>query len=152
MNSTPCDRRGTSSRRRRAFSMVEVLISSSILLIGITGLVISTHVATNLHAHHRKLSQGLLIAERRMEALLMLFPSSVALSDGRHPGGGFEFFAEDGTPLPDNQNATYRVFYECTPRGIGSEEVEPLIGLTIALTVAWDEGSGERTVSLRTAR
>jgi hypothetical protein len=132
--------------------MIEVLISSSMLLIGITGLVMAAHVATSQHAHHRKLSQGLLIAERRMEALLMLFPSSVELSDGRHPGGGFEFFAADGASLPDSVNATYRVFYECTPRGIGSTEVEPLIGLTIALTVAWDEGSGERTVSLRTAR
>jgi hypothetical protein len=128
------------------------MISASMLIVGITGLVMAAHVATNQHAHHRKMSQALLVAERRMEALLMLFPSSLSLSDGRHPGGGFEFFAGDGRPLPDNVNATYRLFYECVPRGIGGSATEPLIGLTITLTIAWDETGGERTVVLRTAR
>jgi hypothetical protein len=139
-------------RRFRGFSLLEVMISASILIVGITSLVMAAHVATNQHAHHRKMSQALLIAERRMEALLMLFPSSLSLADGRHPGGGFEFFADDGSPLPDNTNAIYRLFYECVPRGIGESAGEPLIGLNITLTVAWDENGGERTVVLRTAR
>lgn len=140
------------TRARRGFSLLEVMISASILIVGITGLVMAAHIATNQHTHHRKMSQGLLIAERRMEALLMLFPSSLLLSDGRHPADGFEFFADDGSPLRDDTNATYRMFYECVPRGIGTNGNEPLIGLTITLTVAWDENGGERTVVLRTAR
>lgn len=140
------------TRARRGFSLLEVMISASMLIVGITGLVMAAHVATNQHQHHRKMSQALLIAERRMEALLMLFPSSLLLSDGRHPAGGFEFFSDDGRVLPDNTNATYRLFYECVPRGIGGSPDDPLIGLTITMTVAWDETGGERTVILRTAR
>lgn len=139
-------------KARRGFSLLEVMISASMLLVGISGLVMAAQVATQQHTHHRKMSRALLIAEQRLEAVLLLFPSSLHLSDGRHPAGGFEFFDGDGRPLPDNEGAVFRLFYECVPRGIGGSASDPLIGLTITLTVVWNENGGERTVVLRTAR
>ena len=142
---------------RRGFSLIEVMISAAILLIGITGLVLGVHLAIGQHAHNRKLALALVIAEKRMESLLLLFPSSGELRDGRHPETGFEFFTEQGraallpTDSPIDEVDGFRLFYEVTPSAI-SEGDDPIIGLRLDITVAWDEPLGERTLDLRTAR
>ncbi len=147
----------TTTAAARAFSLIEVMMSSAILLIGITALVMGVHVAIGQHAHNRKLAQALIIAEKRMEAVLLLFPTSTDLRDGRHPETGFEFFGEQGRPLglPTDTDPKdllgFRAFYSVTPSAI-SEGDDPIIGLRVELTVVWNETLGERNLVLRTAR
>jgi len=141
----------------RAFSLLEVMISSAILLIGITSLVMGVHVAIGQHTHNRKLAQALIVAEKRMEAVLLLFPTSSDLRDGRHPETGFEFFDEAGWPVvvpasTDPEDVPgFRLSYTVTPSAI-SEGEDPIIGLRVELTVLWNETMGERQLVLRTAR
>jgi hypothetical protein len=134
----------------RGFSLIEVIISSSMLLVGITGITMGVHVATRQHEHDRKVAAALIIAERRMEELLLLFPSSLELSDGRHPEDGFELFGSDGRRAPDGE---FRLSYTATPAtppGASQEDILP--GLILDVRVAWDESVGERKLDLRTVR
>lgn len=147
----------TTTKRASGFSLIEVLISSAVLLIGITALVMGVHIAIGQHAHNRKLAQALIVAEKRTEALLLLFPTSAELRDGRHPAAGFEFYAEGGQPLPlpaetDPKDLLgFRLFYTVTPSAI-SEGEDPIIGLRLDIVIAWHETLGERNLVLRTAR
>lgn len=130
------------SRRARAFSLIEVMLSSTLLIIGITAVVVGVTVALALHEHERKVARALVIAEKRMEDLLLLFRNSTELSPGLHPPTGFEGFSENGRP----GGTQFRVVYTATPAPAGS------IGQTIEVTVSWDERLGERSLSLATAR
>jgi prepilin-type N-terminal cleavage/methylation domain-containing protein len=137
------------TRLARGFSLIEVMISASMLLIGITAIIMGVHVATRQQEHNRKVGQALLIAERRMEELLMLFPSSLELTDGRHPPAEFEQFDSDGRKDGDD----FRLFYDvslATPPGAPPEDRLP--GIIIEVTIAWDEAVGARSLQLRTVR
>lgn len=129
---------------RRAFSLLEVILSSSILIIGISGLLVGVTVALNVHEHQRKVARALLIAERRMESLLVVFPGTPDVDAGRHPAEGFELFDELGRPGGNK----FRVHYTITGRGADGADG----GFTVEVTVAWDERFGERTLSLETER
>lgn len=134
---------------RRGFSMIEVLISATMLLVGITGIIMGTHIATKQHEHDRKVAVAILVAERRMEELLLLFPTSLELADGRHPGDGFETFDAEGR----RGGSVYRLFYTSTPATPpGAPPEERIPGVILEVTIAWDESVGERSIQLRTAR
>jgi prepilin-type N-terminal cleavage/methylation domain-containing protein len=133
---------------KRGFSLIEVMIASSMLLVGIAGIVFGTQIATQQHAHDRKVSVALLLAERRMEEVLMLFPSSVELADGRHPAQGFDTFDENGRP----GGTAYRSFYTSMPASAVAVVNQAVPGTVVELTVAWDEAVGERSIQLRTVR
>lgn len=142
----------TSTRplRRRAFSILEVLISSTMLIIGISGIVMGAQFATRQHEHDRKVGTAITIAERRMEELLLLFPTSLLLTDGRHPEDGFERFGADGARGGDG---SFRLFYVVTPATPGGAPPEQRIpGLILEVSIAWDEAVGERSIQLRTVR
>lgn len=131
-----------SPRRRRGFSLVEVVLSSTLLLIGISAVVITVNVALALHEHQRKVARALVIAEKRTESLLLLFEGSLDLTDGVHPPSGFEGFTEAGRP----GGTTFRLTYTVTPAE------SPRIGTGLDITVSWDERIGERSLTLSTVR
>jgi hypothetical protein len=118
------------------------MISSSLLIVGIAAVVVGVNVALALHEHQRKVGRALLITEKRMESLLLLFPGSLELSEGVHPNSGFEGFSEDGRPGGDK----FRVTYTVTPEGEGST------GQRVDVSISWDERLGERSLSLTTVR
>ena len=132
----------TTRRARRAFSLLEVMLSSTLLLIGISAIVVTVNVALAVHEHQRKVSRALIIAEKRTESLLLLFEGSVDLTDGVHPATGFEGFTEAGRPGGN----TFRVNYTVTPAA-GAR-----IGTALDVTVGWDERIGARSLTLSTVR
>ncbi len=140
---------GRRRRRLRGFSLLEVMLASTMLITGITAIIACVHLATRQQEHNRKVGQGLLIAERRMEELLLLFPSSLELSEGRHPQSAFERFSADGRPGGEAFRLSYVVTL-ATPRDAPPEDRLP--GIVLELTVAWDEALGERSLQLRTVR
>jgi prepilin-type N-terminal cleavage/methylation domain-containing protein len=138
------------ARRRRGFSLLEVMITSAMLLIGITGLIAGVHVATRQQEHNRRVANALIIAEHRLEELLLLFPTSLALTDGRHPETGFELFSESGVrDAGDDFRLFYDVSFASPP---DAEPDDRLPGVVLEVTIAWDETTGERNLSLRTVR
>ncbi len=134
----------------RGFSLVEVIVSSSMLLVGITGITMGVNVASRQHEHDRKVASAIVIAERRMEELLLLFPTSLLLSDGRHPAEGFERFGADGKRRDDGEFRLFYVATPATPPGAAIEDTLP--GLILEVQIAWDESVGERKLDLRTVR
>ena len=134
--------------------MVEVVISSTLLIIGISALVVGAHIAIQQHEHNRKVARALIVAEERMEALLMLFPTSDELEEGRHPASDFERFDANGRPAKSPDPGLYRVHYTVTlsPPIDGAEDGSRLPGLILETTIAWDESLGERDITLRTVR
>ncbi len=142
---------------RRAFSLIEVMISSTMLILGISALISGVHVATQQQEHNRKVSAALLISERRLEELLLLFPTSLLLSDGRHPELGFEVYTEAGvrveTPDEDAIARNFRLFYMVNTAAADDEPPESrLPGLIVETTIAWNESGREKLLSLRTVR
>jgi type II secretory pathway pseudopilin PulG len=127
-------------RSGRAFSLVEVLVAATLLVAGLAALLVAITVAMSLHEHQRKVAAAVVIAEAQMENLLLLFPGSTELTDGRHPASGFVGFEEDGRP----GGAAFRSFYVARP-------VTP-VGVALDLTIAWDERSGEKSFQLSTVR
>jgi prepilin-type N-terminal cleavage/methylation domain-containing protein len=131
---------------KRGFSLLEVMIASSMLLVGIAGIVVGTTIATQQHEHDRKVAVALIVAERRMEELLLLFPASLDLTSGRHPADDFETFDAEGRP----GGTAYRLFYTATPPTSAGAASIP--GTVLEVTIAWDESMGERSIQLRTVR
>ena len=131
-------------KKRRGFSLLEVLVSSTLLIVGISSVVVGVSVALALHEHERKVGRGLLIAEKRMESLLLFFPGSPELVEGVHPTTGFEGFNEDGRP----GGRDFRVTYFIT----GIVDGSGTTGFKLDVTVKWDERTGERELTLTTAR
>ena len=129
---------------RRGFSLLEVIISSTLLVVGIAAVVVGANIAISLQEHQRRLGHALVVAERRMESLLLLMPGVPELTDGRHPAVGTEGFSEDGRP----GGSAFRVSYFVTPLIDGTGAV----GQRVVVTVEWDERVGRREISLTTAR
>lgn len=131
-------------RSRGAFSLIEVLISSTLLIVGISSVLVGVSVALALHEHERKVQRALLVCEKRMESLLLLFPGSLELNEGIHPATGFEGFTDDGRP----GGTFFRITYKVTALVDGTGA----IGQKLDVTIKWDERLGERELTLTTAR
>lgn len=138
----------------RGFSMVEVVISATMLIVGISGLVVGAHLAIRQHEHNRKVAVGLVLLEKKLEALLMLFPTSEELEEGRHPAADFERFTAEGGPVAGGADeGLYRFFYVVSLAApIDGNDGDILPGVIIEATVAWDESLGERDITIRTVR
>jgi type II secretory pathway component PulJ len=128
------------ARPRRGFGVLEVLISASLLVIGLASVVSFSAQSSAVAAHQRQVTIGAHVAEMQMERLLLLFPDDARLSSGAHTGPRF-----DGIGNPSASGAFATSWVVAT----GS----PIQGArTITLTVTWTEGGAPRTVTLRTIR
>jgi hypothetical protein len=61
---------------KRAFSMLEVLIASSLFLTTVAGVVSATRTGNAIFEHQRKLTQAVSVGEFAMEELLLRYTSS----------------------------------------------------------------------------
>jgi Tfp pilus assembly protein PilV len=67
------------------FSMMEVMLSSSMMLVGIAGMFSAYSTLSDHYAHQRYMTEGLHIAEAELEGMLIRFRDDPLLSAGVHP-------------------------------------------------------------------
>lgn len=87
-------------RRVRAFSLIEVMIASALLGIGVAAVVSGYRSATNLESHQERVSTALHVAEGVVESLLLRYRDDpdISISTTSHPSSPLRFDA-DGTPV-----------------------------------------------------
>ena len=131
------------SQRRRAqprgFSLIEVMVASAILLVGISASVIGFGAASQAYTHQQKLSQATLLAEANMEELIGLLPGHANLDPGAH---GPRHYDHEGRAQATP--STYAVSWTITTTAAGLRD--------IIVKVQWQEQVGTRSLSLRTQR
>lgn len=71
-------------RRPAGFSMMEVMLSSSMMLVGIAGMFSAYSTLSDHYAHQRYMTGGLHIAEAELEGMLIRFREDPILSPGVH--------------------------------------------------------------------
>jgi Tfp pilus assembly protein PilV len=74
----------------RGFGILEVLISGTMLLIGLTSLASFQSNAQQMVARERNLMIATHVAEQTMERLLVMFPEDPLLADGEHTGQRYD--------------------------------------------------------------
>jgi prepilin-type N-terminal cleavage/methylation domain-containing protein len=123
-------------RRQRGFSLIEVMISSSLLLIAMTGALMSYSAMTKVLEHQRHLTRASSIAESEMEDLLLRDASHADLAWGAHPA---KYFDREGGAV--GFPSIYTVVWSVAPLGIASMK-------RITLTLSWSEGVNAETKSI----
>jgi Tfp pilus assembly protein PilV len=128
------------TRSVRGFGILEVLISGTMLVLGLAAVLTFVSSTSAVASHQRHITIGAHVAELQMEKLLLLPPDEVRLSSGSHVGPKYD---DVGTPSATGA-------YETT----WSVAVDTPITATrtITVTVTWTEPTGLRTTTLTTIR
>jgi prepilin-type N-terminal cleavage/methylation domain-containing protein len=74
---------------KRAFSLIEVMASSALLLVGLSAVFSSFGSLSHLVAHNRKVDTGVHIAQQVAEELTSLARTSSELKGGIHTGARY---------------------------------------------------------------
>lgn len=74
----------------RGFSLLEVMLSGTIFLLGFAGTLSAITTALSLYGQQRRSTHGIQVAESLMEELLMKYPSAADLSPGTHAGPAYD--------------------------------------------------------------
>ncbi|MDP2340078.1 MAG: hypothetical protein Q8O67_03905 [Deltaproteobacteria bacterium] len=130
---------------KRAFSLIEVMVSSSLLIVGLTGIVSAMSTTTAQYEHQRHISRGIHIAESAVEELLIRPVSDANLAVGTWPVTPFNYDAEGDRVL--SGPGTYHVQWTVS----GGPVAVPAMR-TVKVTVSWTERDSPRSFSLTTIR
>lgn len=123
----------------RAFTLLEVMISGSIFLIGFAGTMLGVSAAMDLYGQHRRSTIAIQLAEANLEELLFKLQGTPVLSPGDHTG---YTYTKEG--LRTNTEAFFQSAWTITPE-------QPISGMrAIEVKVTWPGAS--RPVRLRTFR
>lgn len=137
MSAANCRR---SPKRKKGFSLLEVMVAGSILLIGIAAVVSALSTANESTAHQRRMTESLHVAEAVMEELLLVPSTSPDMYEGAH---GPRTFDGAGNEV---SGGAYRASWSVTS-GV------PIGGMRrVRVTIQWTEPNGERSLSLVTDR
>lgn len=133
-------------RSSRGFSLIEVVIASALLGIGVAALLTGYRSAASLEAHQERVSTALHVAEGVVEALLLRYRDDpdLAISTTPHPATPLKFDVA-GTPVATAgfYAATWRASAGPIP---GSRKVD--------VVVTWQESAlaGTQSLALTTHR
>lgn len=152
-----CSPRGRQRDAARGFTLLEVMVSGGLLLIGLSGIVGLVGSLNELKEHQRHMTQVVHIAESTMEELLLLSSTDADLGSGVHKcrqktgaactSAFYVYFDSMGQEAKPTANfGPYRA--EWTVTG-----ANPIAGMRrIDLTVSWMEGTHGKTYVLTTWR
>ncbi len=124
----------------KAFSLIEVIVASSLLGIGLAAVMTAYGSVTALEAHQERVSAAMHLAEGHLEALLLRYPDDEDLGANGH---GPEHFTIDGsaTAAPGFFVLTWNV------------DAGPIARTRrITVDVSWTELRGTQKISLATHR
>lgn len=136
----PIATKRTQNRRRpHGFTLLEVMISGTIFLVGFAGTLLGVTTALDLYGQHRRSTIAIQLAEATMEELLLTLQGTPVLSAGEHDGTDF---TKEGTPT--NTDVFFHSSWTVTPE-------TPISGMkAIEVKITWPGAS--RPVLLRTYR
>lgn len=138
--SAPLRRRGRSPAPA-GFTLIEVMISSSILLIGLAAVVSGMAAYTKVQEHQRHMTQAIHIAESAMEEIILAYPSDDDLLVGGHGPIHYDSLGHEVAG-----SGTYQVTWAVA-------DASPIPGIKrVDVTVTWNEGTGVKTYALTTWR
>lgn len=148
---TQQNRKASGMRRFKGFSLIEVMVSSALLVIAITGTLSAFSSATRVYEHQRKTTYAITIAESTLEDLLMRFQG-----DNQTKVSGAEYgphcYSRDGKFLKDASSSTcpggtyYEVSWLSSQVGTYNKVIR------LGVTVRWEETQGQKTIQLSTLR
>lgn len=127
--------------RRAGFTLMEVLVALAVLLVGAAVIVSVATTASEMYQQRRHFTQAILVAEAKMEGLLVLEPESTELSVGEH---GPERVDIRGEPAPDGGLFS-------TTWTVSAHEVE-LSMVDVRVVVTWSEEGHRQYVTLDSIR
>jgi Tfp pilus assembly protein PilV len=140
---------------RRAFSLVEVMVSGTIFIVGLVGAFSAFNVAGNLAAHAAHRATAINLTEAMLEELIQRYPTDPALHLGDHGASPAEqrvFNAEAHRVDPASTDAVYRVTWQVVPfRNHAGIDAVPGVREIVA-TCAWREAGKPQSLVLRTWR
>ena len=124
----------------RAFSLIEVMIASSLLGIGLAAVMTAYSSATGIEAHQERVSAALHLAEGQLEDLLLRYPDDEDLDTVTHAA---RHFTIEGSPVstPSFFELTWTVAAGPIPRT-----------RRVTVDVRWPEARGQQTITLTTHR
>jgi prepilin-type N-terminal cleavage/methylation domain-containing protein len=125
----------------RGFSLIEVMIASAMLGIGLAALVTAYGTASGLESHQERVTAALHVAEGRMEELLLRFPDAADLRTG--PTHGPVGFTSTGEPT--TTNPYYTVTWQTSPGPIARTR-------RLEVKVSWQEGLRAQSLTLASHR
>ena len=136
----------TMRKRPRGFSLIEVMVASTLFLTTTAVIVASVASATRQNSVQKHMTVALQVAELQLEELLLRFTTSpdIAFTSGLPPHRAL--FGQDGNPTGVVSPTNFIVEWT----------VEPVPNITnlrrIALTVKWTDRDRDHTLSLTTDR
>lgn len=130
----------TSRTGSRGFGMLEVLISGTMLVLGLAAVLSFASSTSGIAAHQRCITQGAHVAELQIEKLLLLPPDDARLTGGVHVGPRYD---DVGRPSASGDyHTTWSVAVDV-----------PITGARqITLTVTWTEQGTPHSTTLTTIR
>lgn len=125
--------------RLRGLSLIETLVSSAILSLGLSAVLLLFGSLNDGHTHQRLLVQALHVGESTMEGLLVRYADDTALGPGHHAGPSFGVDGQVG-------GAFFTTEWDVT-------EGVPIAGSRdLVVTVRWTERGVAKSFALRTVR
>ena len=127
-------------QRRRGFGLIEVMISASMLVLGLAGILSFAAQTSVTSAHQRHITIAAHLADMQLEKLLLLAPDHARLTVGPHSGLVYNDIGV--ADVAGRFSASWDVVTGA-----------PLVNTrTIVVTVSWTDATGVRTTTLKTVR
>ncbi len=129
----------------RAFSLIEVMIASALLSVGMAAILTAFSSASALNSHQERVTVAMHLTESRMEELLLLYPDDDDLATSAHTAATY---TRDGRPTTSGATGLNAAYYS-----VGwVVDAGPLARTRrLNVTTTWNEASLQR-VSFTTHR
>ena len=124
----------------RGFSLIEVIISASMLSVGLAAILTAYGNGSHIGAHQERVTVAMHLAEAQLEEALLLYPDADELKSVAHPPIHYTI---DGNVSPSAS-------YFSTLRSVEPGPIPKT--RKVSVTVSWSEPTGPQTLTLTTHR